>query len=127
MLYTSVFAGDGSGHAVLTAGAVAVATLVVLAGRLPGHPEPDGDLWPPDAQIDGMVDEHREFCLCLVPREPGTLDPREHLGCRQVGNPLRRVRRFYCRLVPPARLHMLDPRTRPALRLAHGIQHAAQV
>jgi hypothetical protein len=55
-VFVVVFAGDESGHAVLTAGAVAVAALVVLAGRLPGHPEPDGDLWPPNAQIDGMVD-----------------------------------------------------------------------
>jgi len=66
-----------------------VAALVVLAGRLPGHFEPDGDLWPPDAQADGMVDEHREFRLGFVASESGTLDPREHLGCRQVGNALR--------------------------------------
>jgi hypothetical protein len=77
-----VFADDESGYAVLMAGAVAVATLVVLACRLPRYPEPDGDLWPPDAQINGMVDEHREFRLGFVAREPGTLDPREHLGCR---------------------------------------------
>jgi hypothetical protein len=36
MLYTSVFADDESGYAVLMAGAVAVATLVVLACRLSG-------------------------------------------------------------------------------------------
>ena len=94
MLYTSVFAGDESGHAVLMAGVVAVAALVVLACRLPGDSEPGGDLWPPDAQIDGMVDEHREFRLCLVPREPGVLDLLEHLGCRPVGIPLRRACRF---------------------------------
>ena len=73
---------------VLRGGDVAMAALVALAGRLPGHPEPDGDLRPPDALIDGMVDERREFRLCLVPREPGVLDLLKHLGCRQVGNPL---------------------------------------
>lgn len=41
------FAVDESDHVVLTAGAVTLATLAELAGRLPGHPEPDGDLWPP--------------------------------------------------------------------------------
>jgi hypothetical protein len=59
-----------------------VSALVVLAGRLPGDSELEGDLWPPDAQADGMVDEHCEFGLGFVPCQPGTLDPREHLGCR---------------------------------------------
>jgi hypothetical protein len=89
-----VFADDESGYAVLMAGAVAVATLVVLACRLPRYPEPDGDLWPPDAQINGMVDEHREFRLCLVPHVPDVLDLLKHLGCRQVGDSLRRACRF---------------------------------
>jgi hypothetical protein len=88
-----------SGHPLLAADAVAVSTLVVLAGRLPGHFEPDGDLWPPDSQADGMVDEHREFRLGFVPSEPGTLDPCKYLGCRQVGNALRRVCRFCWRLM----------------------------
>jgi hypothetical protein len=73
-----------------------------------------------------MVDEQREFRLCLVPREPGALDLLKHLRCRQVGNPLRRACRLCWRLLPPRR-DVLDSRTRPALRLAHGIQHAAQV
>ena len=42
---------------------IAVAALVVLAGRLPGHTEPDSNFWPPDAQADGVVDEHRELRL----------------------------------------------------------------
>jgi hypothetical protein len=83
MLYISVFADDESGY-------VAVATLVLLACRLPGDPEPVGDLWPPDALIDGMVDERREFRVCLVPHVPGVLDLLKHLGCRQVGGPLPR-------------------------------------
>jgi hypothetical protein len=29
-----------------------------------------------------MVDEHREFRLCLVPRVPGVLDLLKHLGRR---------------------------------------------
>jgi hypothetical protein len=40
-------------------------TLVVLAGRLPGHAQPGGDLRPPDAEADSLVNEHCEFCLCL--------------------------------------------------------------
>ena len=63
-----------------------MATLVVLACRLPGDPEPVGDFWPPDALIDGMVDEHREFRVCLVPHVPGVLDLLKHLGCRQAGD-----------------------------------------
>ncbi|GEM_PF-4997415 len=66
-----------------------MAALVVLAGRLPCHPESGRDLWPPDALIDSMVDEHREFRFCLVPREPSLLDLLKHLRCRQVGDPLR--------------------------------------
>jgi hypothetical protein len=33
-----------------------MAALVVLAGRLPGHAQPGGDLRPPDAETDGLVD-----------------------------------------------------------------------
>jgi hypothetical protein len=41
---------------ILTAGAVTVAALVVLAGSLPGYAKPVGDLRPPDAQANGVVD-----------------------------------------------------------------------
>ena len=64
------------------AGAVAVATLVVLACRLSGDAESVGDLWPSDALIDGVVDERREFRLCLVPRVPDVLDLLKRLGPR---------------------------------------------
>ena len=43
----------------LTGQTPAMATLVVLAGRLPGHPKVVGDLWPADAQPDSLVDERR--------------------------------------------------------------------
>jgi hypothetical protein len=72
---------DGeSCHLIPTANPIAVAALVVLAGRLPGHAEPGGDFWPPDAQADGVVDEHRELRRCRLPREPDALDPLQHLG-----------------------------------------------
>ncbi len=64
----------------MMAGAVAVATLVLLAGGLSGHAKPRGNLWPPDAQADGMVDQHRELCLCLPLRDPGAPDQFQHLG-----------------------------------------------
>ena len=125
MLIPDLPAQDESGHP--TVHAIAVAALVVLAGRLPGHPESGRDLWPSDAQIDGLVDEHREFRLCLVSREPGVLDLLKHLRCSHMGKPLRRVPRFCWRLLPPSQLRVLDSRTRPALRLAHEFQNAAEV
>jgi hypothetical protein len=64
------------------AGAIAVATLVVLACRLPGNSEPGGDLWPADALIDSVVDERREFRLCLVSHVPGVLDLLKYLRRR---------------------------------------------
>jgi len=82
MLDISAFPGDESGYAVLMAGAVAVAALVLLARRLPGDPELGSDLWPADALIDGMVDERCEFRLCFVPHIPGVLDPLKHLRRR---------------------------------------------
>jgi len=33
-----------------------MATLIVLTGRLSGHTQPGGDLWPPDAQANSLVD-----------------------------------------------------------------------
>ena len=82
MLDATSVSGDESGYAVLMAGAIAVAALVVLACRLSGDAESVGDLWPSDALIDGVVDERREFRLCLVPHMPGVLDLLKHLGCR---------------------------------------------
>ena len=62
-----------SGQAILMTGA-AVAALVVLAGRLPGHAEPGGNLWPANAQSDGVIDQHGKLCPCLPLRDPGALD-----------------------------------------------------
>jgi len=72
----------------LNSQAATMAALVVLTGCLPGHAEPSGDLWPPDAQTDGMIDEHRKFRFCRLPREAGALDALEHLGWRQPRNVL---------------------------------------
>ena len=91
MLYTGVLPDVWSGHTNRSAWSASVAALVVLACRLPGDPESGGDLWPPDALIDGMVDERREFRLCLVPHAPGVLDLLKHLGYRQVGDLSRRA------------------------------------
>ena len=66
-----------------------MATLVVLAGRLPGHAQPGGDLRPSDAQADGLVDQYREFGLGFLLHGPGALDPLKHLRWGQPGNPLR--------------------------------------
>jgi hypothetical protein len=64
---------------------VTVAALVVLAGRLPGHTEPGGDLRPSDAHADRLIRQHREFGLCLLPGESGSFDPLQQLGRRQRG------------------------------------------
>ena len=64
----------------LMAGAVAVAALVVLAGRLPGHAKTGGDLRPPDAHADRLIYQHREFGIYLLPGESGSFDPLQHLG-----------------------------------------------
>lgn len=104
----------------------AVTALVVLARPLSRDPEPGGDLWPPDAQIDGMVDEHRKVRFCLVPHMPGPLDLLKQLGYGRGGDLLSRACWLGWRPLRPPRLHLLDPRSRPALRLAHELQHAAQ-
>ena len=56
MLDTWHLTSDESGHSILTDGVVAMAALVVLAGRLPGDPEPGGDLRPANTEFDGVVD-----------------------------------------------------------------------
>jgi hypothetical protein len=68
---------------------ITVAALVVLAGCLPGHTQPCSDLWPADTQVDRLVDQLREFRLCLPLRIPSAFNPLQHLGGRHPGIPLR--------------------------------------
>jgi len=126
MLYTTALCADESDHTMLVVTLLAMAALVVLAGRLPGDSKLGGDLWPPNAQIDGMVDEHREFRISLIAHVPNVLDLLKHLGFRWARVALRRPRGFRWGLPRPPRLRALHPRTRPVLRLAHGLQDAAQ-
>jgi hypothetical protein len=70
MLYTGRLAG-----AVLPGRAIGVAALVVLAGRLPGHPEPGGNVGPSDTQGDSVVDQNGKFGLGFQLHGPGALDP----------------------------------------------------
>jgi hypothetical protein len=51
-----------------------MATLVVLTGRLPGDTQPGGDLWPPDAQANSLVDQLRECRIRPLLCHPGALD-----------------------------------------------------
>jgi hypothetical protein len=45
-----------------------------LTGSLPGHTQPGGDLWLPDAQADSPVDQLYECRFCPPLRNPGALD-----------------------------------------------------
>lgn len=67
MLYTTVLAEVWSGRAIPAAAAVSVPAVVVLARGLPGDSEPGGDLRPPDAQANRVVNQHCWFCFRLVP------------------------------------------------------------
>ena len=120
-----ILAENESCHAILAAGALAVAAQVVLAGCLPGHPEPGGDLRPPDAQADRLVHQHREFGFCLPPGESGAFDPRHYLGWRQLGSPRRRAWRIHACPVRSPGLYVLDYQL--ALGPAHVIQHPGRV
>jgi hypothetical protein len=124
MLYTGPL-DDQLGHSILTAGAVTVAALVVLAGRLPSNAKPRGDLRPPDTHADRLVHQHREFGICLLAGESGSFDPLQYLGWRQLGIPLRWAWQFRSFLGPLPGLHVPD--LRPALGPAHVAQHAGRV
>ena len=108
----------------LMAGAIAVAALVVLAGRLPRDAKAGGDLRPADAHVDRLIHQHREFGIYLLPSESGAFDPLQYVGRRQSGIPVRRAWRFRSRLGPPPRFHMPDPRL--TLGPAHVLQHAGR-
>jgi hypothetical protein len=64
----------------MRADAIAVSALIVLAGCLSGHTELDGNLRPSDTEDHCVIDQQRQLRVCLVPREPCTLDPFEQLG-----------------------------------------------
>ena len=122
-LHPGVQADDQSGHSVPTVDVLTVTTLVMLAGRLPGHAKLGGDLRPPDALADGVVDERRNHRLGLLLRNPGAPDPLEHLGRGHPGKLRYRVWRFRWRLLP-IRLYPSGSWTRLALRPRHAIHHA---
>jgi hypothetical protein len=121
-LYTGALAGDESGHPILTAGEIAMAALVVLAGRLPGDAKTGGDLRPPDAHVDRLIHQYREFGIRLLPGESGAFDLLQHLGWGQLEIPLRRVWLFRSCVGPPRGLYMPDFRL--AFGPAHVLQHA---
>ena len=75
----------------MAAGALTVAALVLLAGRLPGHAKLGGDLRPPDAQVYGMIDQRCEFRLGLLLYGSGVPDLLEHPGGSCWRLPLRRT------------------------------------
>jgi len=97
-----------------------MAALVVLTGRLPGHTQPGGDLWPPNAQANSLVDQLRECSFCLPLCDPGALDLLQQLGGRHPGSRLYLAWRLRWRLLPPPRLHPLGS----PLRSSHAIQNA---
>ncbi len=52
----------------------AAAALMLLAGRLPAHPQVPGDVRPADAQRHGVVDQDRQLGLGLIPGDASTGD-----------------------------------------------------
>jgi hypothetical protein len=63
-----------SAASILNSHAATMTTLVVLTGRLPGDAQPGGDLWPPDTQANGLVDQLRECRICPTLCNSGALD-----------------------------------------------------
>jgi hypothetical protein len=80
---------DESDNSIVRDGVVAMAALIVLAGRLPGDSELGSDLWPADTEFDGVVDQRCEFGFCLLLRSTDAPDPVQHLRWGHPGNPLR--------------------------------------
>src|SRR5215471_15154327 len=79
VLYTTSWPGTRSGHAILTADALAMPALVMLTGRLPADTQASGDIGPPDLQADCVVDQKRQLGVQLVPLQPRPADPLQHL------------------------------------------------
>ncbi len=59
---------------ILNTHAATMAAPVVLTGGLPGHTQPGGDLWPPDAQANSLVNQLRQCRFCPLLCNPGALD-----------------------------------------------------
>jgi hypothetical protein len=85
-LDTCALTSEESDNSILTDGTVPVTALVMLAGGLPGDTELDGNLRPPDAEFDGVVDQRCEFGLCLLPCNAGAPDPLQYLRWGHPGN-----------------------------------------
>ena len=100
-----------------------MAALVVLTGRLPGHTQPGGDLWPPDAQANGLVDQLGECRFCPPLCNPGALDLLQYLGGSHPGSRLRLAWRSRWRPLPPLRLYPLGS----PLCSSHVLQDAGEV
>jgi hypothetical protein len=75
ILYAASWPEISSGHAILTAGPVAMSALVVLAGRLPADTQAPGDVGPPDPQADCVVDQQCQLGVQFVPLQPCPADP----------------------------------------------------
>ena len=116
-----------SAASILSSQAATMAALVVLSGRLSRHTQPSGDLRPPDAQTDGLVDQLRECGFCPQLGNPGALDLVQHLNGRHRGSRLRLAWRLRWRLWPTLRLYLLGSRARSALCSSHAIQDAVEV
>jgi len=112
-----------SDHAILTAGAVSVVALLMLAGSLSADTQAPGDFRPSDPQVDRVVDQQRQLGVQLMPLQSCSADPLQHLRCWQPRDPLRRAgrRRWSSRrVIRPG----LDPLRLPP-RPAHATQHPA--
>lgn len=105
---------------------VPVAALVVLARRLPAHFQAGGDLRPPDAQRDSVVDQGRQLRLGFLPHDAGALI-RSSTAAPTSALPAASVLVVLPVPAPVTRLHELHPRPRPPLPLAHTPQDAGTV
>src|SRR5438876_5634986 len=88
-----------SAASILNSHAATMAALVVLTGRLPGHTQPSGDLWPPNAQANSLVNQLRECRFCPPLCNLGALDLLQHLGGRHPGSRLCLTWRLHWRLL----------------------------
>lgn len=67
--------------------------LVLLTGGLPCHTQARRDLWPADAEGHGVVDEHGQLSVQLLPLVLGSVDPLKYLGPGKPGDALGRPMR----------------------------------